>query len=94
MLLPIWLYYNPNSIYHPPVRKHNSTIRITTSLSVLRADVIYEGLGLLVTVAVAVVVVVVIVRISLGADVLHLQDIAALWAALDWALTRHLDGEE
>lgn len=78
----------------PPVRKHNSTTSITTSLSVLRADVIYEGLGLLVAVAVAMVVVVVIVGISLGADVLHLQDIAALRAALNWAITGHLDGEE
>lgn len=77
-----------------PVRKHKATTSIPTSLSVLRADEIREGLGLLVAVAVAVVVVVVVMGVSLGADVLHLQDVAALRAALDRAVTGHLDGEE
>lgn len=39
-------------------------------------------------------VVVVIVGISVGADVLHLQDVAALRAALDRAVTGHLDKAE
>lgn len=36
------------------------------------------------------VVVVVSVGVFLRANILHLEDITALWAALDWAVARHL----
>ena len=63
-----------------------------TGLSVLRADEIREGLGFLDAVAVAVVIVMaVVVGVSLGANVLHLQDISAFRAALDGTVARHLD---
>lgn len=41
---------------------------------------------------VVVAVVVVVVGILGGTDVVHLVDAAALWAALDGALTVHLKG--
>lgn len=65
-----------------------------SSLSVLRTHEISHRLGLLVVVlSIAVVVVavcVVRVRVLLWSDVLHLQDVAALRAALDWAVAGHL----
>ena len=73
-------------------KKTQSTQPIhVTSLSVLGAHVIRKGLGLLVAVAVAVVVVVaVVMRVSLRANILHLQDVTAFWAALDGAIAGHL----
>lgn len=56
-------------------------------LPVLGLDKVGEGLGLLEAVVVVIVVVVVGV---LGADVVHLVDVAALGAALDGALAGHL----
>ena len=37
------------------------------------------------------VVVVVRVRIVCWANVVHLEDVAAFWAALDWAVAGHLN---
>ena len=56
------------------------------NLVVLGLDEVGEGLGLLVA-----VVVVVSVAVVLGTDVLHLVDTTALGAALDRALTGHLE---
>lgn len=79
-----------------PIIDAPSSPIIIQDLSVLWLDEVGKGLWLSlvwvgVTVVVAVVVVVVIVvSIILWADVLHLVDRAALWAALDWALAGHL----
>lgn len=63
-----------------------------TGLSVLRANEIREGLGLLDAVTMAMVIVMaVVVRVSLRANILHLQDVSAFWAALDGTIAGHLD---
>lgn len=66
-------------------------------LSVLWLDKVGKGLwlslvgvGVAVVQAIGVVMVVVSVSIVLWADVFHLVDGAALWAALNWALAGHL----
>lgn len=80
----------------PPLYHNLGRVGIR-SLSVLWLDKVGKGLwlslvwvGVTVIQAIGVVVVVVSVSIVLWADVLHLVDGAALWAALDWALTGHL----
>lgn len=77
--------------------RHNPIRLVFKNLSVLWLDEVGKGLWLAlvwvcVTVVetVGVVVVVVSVSIILWADILHLVDGAALWAALDWALAGHL----
>lgn len=59
---------------------------------VVGLDVVGEGLGLLGG-GVAVAVVVVGVGVLLGSDVVQLDDVAALVAALDGALTGDLQGK-
>lgn len=66
-----------------------SSSRLAINLAVLRLDEVGKGLGLLVT-----VVVVVSVAVVLGTDVLHLVDTTAFGAALDWALTGHLEATQ
>lgn len=80
-------YTTINPIFHlhshsPP--SHKTHHPCTSYLSVFRTNEISEGLGFFVTVVVVVVVVI------LGPDVLHLQDVAALWASLDRAIAGHL----
>lgn len=69
-----------------------NTFPYMTGLSVLRANEIREGLGLLDAVTMAMVIVMaVVVRVSLRANILHLQDVSAFWAALDGTIAGHLD---
>ncbi len=64
--------------------------------SVIRLDEIRECLWLTLvvvdTVMVSVVAVIMGVWVFGRAQVLHLQDVTALWAAFNWALAGHLNG--
>lgn len=87
------LYYSSSSpapmLYHTATS--NNLQSHTSRLSVLWANEVGKRLRLLVVVvAISVVVVVVVVWVISWADVLHLEDVAALWAALNWAIAGHL----
>jgi hypothetical protein len=60
------------------------------TLSEFRTDIVGKGLWLLIVVRTISVSVVVGVRVICWTDVIHLQHISALWAALDWAVSGHL----
>ncbi len=90
----LWPVGSNLSRFRTFVQTHH-TARYSRDLSVLWLDKVGEGLWLGlewvdVTVVKAVGVVVVVVSVVLWADVLHLVDGATLWAALNWALARHL----
>lgn len=75
--------------------RYHQQKQIDSNLSVLWLDEVGEGLWLTlvwvnVTLVAVGIVVVVVVSIILWANVLHLVDGTALWAALDWALAGHL----
>jgi hypothetical protein len=63
----------------------------TTNLSVFRANKISEGFGFFVVVApISVFLVAMVMWVICWTNILHLQNIATFWAALDRAVAGHL----
>lgn len=70
--------------------QHTSPKFACLTLSVFRTNEIGEGLRLLVGGMVIMAVSVVSMGILLRANIVHLQDVTALWASLDRAVSGHL----